>query len=87
MGFVFFNIMALFNHIINPNLGSYWLPLINPLYLISILYLGLSGSLASSFLSNYSLSKINAVKMSIFGNLSIVITIFLGLFSYMKVFL
>lgn len=78
MGFVVFNIMAIGNHLLNPELGSYWAPLINPMYIISILYMGLAASLASSYLANYSLSKIDAAKMSVFGNLSIVITIFAG---------
>ncbi|HID0836330.1 TPA: EamA family transporter, partial [Clostridium botulinum] len=41
-------------------------------------YLGILSSLVTSFLLNYSLSKIEASKMSVFNNLSTLITMMAG---------
>ena len=73
-----FNIMAIIQHLMNPELTSYFAPLGNINYLLPVLYLGVLASLLTSYLSNYALSKIKASKMSVFVNLSIVIMVFAG---------
>ncbi|NFA59732.1 DMT family transporter [Clostridium sporogenes] len=78
IGFIFFNVMSIINHSLNGTLNLYFKPFANPLFIISIFYLGILSSLVTSFLLNYSLSKIEASKMSVFNNLSTLITIMAG---------
>ncbi|APC79639.1 TPA: DMT family transporter [Clostridium botulinum] len=78
IGFVFFNIMSIINHSLNGTLNIYFKPFTNPLFIVSIFYLGILSSLVTSFLLNYSLSKIEASKMSVFNNLSTLITMMAG---------
>jgi drug/metabolite transporter (DMT)-like permease len=54
------------------------MPLQNTDFIVSILYLGILSSLVTSLLNNYILSKIEASKVSVFGNLRTVVTIFAG---------
>ncbi len=78
IGFVSFNVMSIINHSLNGTLNLYFKPFTNPLFIVSIFYLGILSSLITSFLLNYSLSKIEASKMSVFNNLSTLITMMAG---------
>ncbi len=78
IGFLFFNIISIVNHSLNGTLNLYFKPFTNPLFLVSIVYLGVLSSLITSLLLNYALSKIEASKMSVFGNLSTLITMIAG---------
>jgi drug/metabolite transporter (DMT)-like permease len=78
IGFLSFNILSLADHLIKNTLGSYFYPFTNQNFIISILYLGILSSLVTALLSNYTLSKIAASKMSVFSNLSTLITIVAG---------
>ncbi|MEW9096034.1 MAG: DMT family transporter [Clostridiaceae bacterium] len=78
IGFVFFNIMSVINHSLKGTLNLYFKPFTNPLFVVSIVYLGILSSLITSFLVNYALSKIEASKMSVFSNLSTLITMIAG---------
>lgn len=78
IGFIAFNISAIGEHIINGTMGQFFSPLKNPLLFFSILFLGCLSSLGTSFLTNFALSKIEATKVGIFGNLSTLITLFAG---------
>ena len=78
IGFVTFNTMSIINHIFKGTLNLYFKPFSSPLFVISILYLGVISSLITSLLSNYALSKIEASKMSVFNNLSTLISIVAG---------
>ncbi|KOR26562.1 DMT family transporter [Clostridium sp. L74] len=78
IGFIFFNVMSIINHSLNGTLNLYFKPFANPLFIVSIFYLGILSSLITSFLLNYSLSKIEASKISVFNNLSTLITIMAG---------
>ncbi|MBY6899060.1 DMT family transporter [Clostridium botulinum] len=78
IGFVFFNIVSIINHSLNGTLNLYFKPFTSPLFIVSIFYLGILSSLVTSFLLNYSLSKIEASKMSVFNNLSTLITMMAG---------
>ncbi|WP_315116492.1 DMT family transporter [uncultured Clostridium sp.] len=78
IGFLSFNLMSLINHILKGTLKLYFKPFTSPLFVVSIIYLGVLSSLITSLLSNYVLSKIEASKMSVFSNLSTLITMVAG---------
>lgn len=78
ISFISFNILAIGRHIMNGTISSYFLPFGNLNFIISILYLGVLSTLATSLLTNYVLSKIEASKMSVFANLGTVISIVAG---------
>lgn len=78
IGFLSFNIISVADNIIKGTFTDYFVPLTKPIFLISILYLGILSSLITSLLANYSLSKMDATKMSVFANLSTLITMVAG---------
>ncbi|GAA3400920.1 DMT family transporter [Paenibacillus hodogayensis] len=78
IGFVTFNAISVVQHASAHTLSAYFLPFASPLFIMSILYLGIVASLVSSFLSNYSLSRLEAYKVSAFNNVSTLITIVAG---------
>jgi drug/metabolite transporter (DMT)-like permease len=78
IAFFTFNILSLIRHGMNGTINEYFHPLSDPIFLISILYLGVLSSLGTSWLSNYVLSKIEASKMSVFGNLATLISMIAG---------
>src|SRR5689334_18265212 len=47
-------------------------------FIVSILYLGVMSSLVTALTANYALSKMEASKMSVFANLSTVVSIAAG---------
>lgn len=79
IGFISFISLAIVYHIFNHSLGSFFLPLASPKFVFSIMYLGILASFLTSFLSNYALNQIEAARMSVFNNISILITIFAGI--------
>ncbi|MFJ8526516.1 DMT family transporter [Bacillus sp. NPDC094106] len=86
IGFLSFNFMAIIEHINKGTISVYFTPFTNERFLISILYLGVLSSLLTAFLLNYSLTYIEAAKMSVFSNLSTLITIIAGvLFLYEQI--
>lgn len=78
-GFIIFNVIAITNHLLNNTLNIFFEPFMNIKFIISILYLGIISTLITSFLSNYALSKIKASQVSIFANVSTLITILAGI--------
>ena len=78
IAFLTFNTLSLVRHGMNGTLSHYFDPLTNQVFLISVLYLGILSSLGTSWLSNYVLSKIEASKMSVFGNLATLISMIAG---------
>lgn len=78
ISFFCFNLLALGRHLYSGSLSSFWLPLARADYLAAIAYLGILSSLVTALLTNYVLSKLEASKMSVFGNLATVISIFAG---------
>ncbi|PFH88711.1 DMT family transporter [Bacillus sp. AFS088145] len=79
IGFIVFNSIALFIHLKNGTIQQIILPFKQIDFIIAILYLGIFSSLGSSYLSNYALSKLPAFQISIFQNLSTLVTILLGI--------
>ncbi|WIL34250.1 DMT family transporter [Bacillus stercoris] len=78
IGFVVFNAIALVRHGSAGTVGTYFLPFREPGFVLSILYLGVLSSLVTSFLSNYTLSRIEAFKMSAFNHVSTIVTMIAG---------
>lgn len=78
ISFICFNTASLGKHLINGTLSAYLMPLKDFSFILAILYLGILSSLVTSLLTNYVLSKIEASKMSVFSNLSTVISIVAG---------
>ena len=78
LGFIVFNLMAFFQHLQAGDWNTYVAPLREPSFIIAILFLGMLSSFGTSFLSNYALSKIEAGRMSVFGNLATLITVIAG---------
>ncbi|MFE8699986.1 DMT family transporter [Cytobacillus sp. FJAT-54145] len=75
-GVIFFNIAALIQ--IEGNVVEYMALVAQLDFLGAVVFLGIFATMLTSFLSNYALSKLSASKMSIFSNLSTVISIFAG---------
>jgi drug/metabolite transporter (DMT)-like permease len=78
IGFISFNSLSLIDYAVKGNLNLYFKPFTSTTFIISILYLGILSSVISSLLSNYTLSQIEASKMSVFNNLSTLITMITG---------
>jgi drug/metabolite transporter (DMT)-like permease len=78
-GFLLFNGLSLTNHVINGSINEFLNPFGHLNYILSILYLGVLSTLVTSYLSTYSLSILPAFQASVFGNLTTVITILVGI--------
>lgn len=72
-GAVFFNILAVVMHILKGEMRQYLNPLTEIRAFAGIVYLGILSSVAAFFLLNYTLSKLEASKASVFANLTTVI--------------
>ncbi|WP_285765904.1 DMT family transporter [Peribacillus sp. SI8-4] len=77
-GFIIFNAAALFSHLKQGSMEVFLAPWSSIEFISSILYLGILASLVTSLLSNTILTKIKASQMSVFANLSTVVTIAAG---------
>ncbi|WP_282034680.1 DMT family transporter [Metabacillus indicus] len=77
-GFVFFNAYAIIQHAAAGDLMTYTSLWTNVPFLLYTCFLGVFATLLTSFLSNYILSKLPASQMSVFANLSTVISIAAG---------
>lgn len=78
IGFVFFLAVTIIDHAIAGTAGNLFAPLGSGTFIVSILYLGIMSSLVTALTANYALSKIEASKMSVFTNLSTVVSIAAG---------
>ncbi len=78
IGFITFLIISLTHHVSAKTLEHFISPLSNETFIASILYLGVMSSLITALSANFALSKIDASKMSVFSNLSTVISIAAG---------
>lgn len=73
-----FNGISIIQHILNGTLTNYFEPIKNSDFIISIGYLSILSSIIAFFLSNYTLSKIEASMSSVFANLCTVVSIAAG---------
>jgi drug/metabolite transporter (DMT)-like permease len=78
IGFISFNVLSIVDRFYRGDLKTYFSAFSSQDFLISILYLGILSSVVTSLLSNYALSIISAPKMSVFNNLSTLVTVVAG---------
>ncbi|MDQ0878574.1 drug/metabolite transporter (DMT)-like permease [Paenibacillus sp. V4I3] len=78
IGFATFLIVSLSSHAGAGTFEAFLSPLSNPSFIVAILFLGLFSSLVTALTGNYVLSKIEASKMSVFTNLSTIVSIVAG---------
>lgn len=71
VGFIAFNTLAIYM----ARDGGYFTPLKEPRYLFAMFYLGVLSTLGTSMLTNYILKYLSPSKMSVFANLSTLISI------------
>lgn len=71
VGFIAFNVLAIYM----ARGGGYLVPLKEPRYLFAMFYLGVLSTLGTSMLTNYILKYLSPSKMSVFANLSTLISI------------
>ncbi|CAK7016905.1 MAG: hypothetical protein PEPC_00697 [Peptostreptococcus russellii] len=80
IGFIIFTVLSIGNYAIDPKAISITEPLTSAKFLFAIVYLGVFSSFVSSLLTNYALSKLEASKVSVFSNLTPIITLLVGVF-------
>lgn len=78
IGFISFNLLSIVDRLYKGDLETYFSAFSSQDFLISILYLGILSSVVTSLLSNYALSIISAPKVSVFNNLSTLVTVVAG---------
>lgn len=72
---VAFTVLAILEQARQSQLGAFFAPLAYPPVWTAILYLGAGSSVGAFFLTNYTLSKIEASQMSVFNNLTTLIAV------------
>lgn len=77
-GAVFFMGVSFVNHALDHTIKDMLLPFSDSGFILSVVYLGVFSSLVTSLLTNYTLSKIEASKLSVFSNLSTVVSMVAG---------
>ncbi|RKP58110.1 DMT family transporter [Cohnella endophytica] len=78
IGFLFFLVVSIINHAAAGTLDLLFAPLSSLTFDLSILYMGGMASLVTALLANYALSKIEASKISVFSNLSTIVSLTAG---------
>ncbi|MFF2019198.1 DMT family transporter [Paenibacillus sp. NPDC058177] len=78
IGFATFLIISVTGHVSNGTMGEFFKPLSSGTFVLSALYLGVIASLVTTLASNYILSKIEASLMSVFANLSTIVSLAAG---------
>ncbi|MCY9694689.1 DMT family transporter [Paenibacillus alginolyticus] len=78
IGFATFLVISLTSHASAGTMDTFLSPLSKPSFIMAILFLGLLSSLVTALTGNYVLSKIEASKMSVFTNLSTIVSITAG---------
>lgn len=78
MGFVTFLTVSVTRHAAAGTIDGLFAPLTSGTFVVSILFLGIVSSLVTALTSNYILSKMEASKMSVFSNLSTIVSVAAG---------
>lgn len=78
LGALCFNVMWLCNLAMQGKVSTYFEPLRNSKFIISVLYLGILSSIVAYLLINYTLSKIDASNTSVFANISTIVSVVAG---------
>jgi drug/metabolite transporter (DMT)-like permease len=86
LGAFCFNVIAIIDLIMNKSIVTFFEPLKSSTFITSVLYLGILSSIVAYFLINYSLSKIEASKTSVFSNISTIVSIVAGVIFFKESF-
>ncbi|GGD81768.1 DMT family transporter [Paenibacillus nasutitermitis] len=78
IGFIFFLITTFTSHASKGTLHHLFSPFTSGIFIVSILFLGVVSSLFTALMANYILSKMEASKMSVFANLSTIVSMTAG---------
>ncbi|TVX93642.1 DMT family transporter [Paenibacillus agilis] len=78
VGFVTFLVISMIQHIGAGTTDRFLAPITNSTFIVSILFLGIVSSLGTALAANYILSKMEASKMSVFSNLSTIVSMVAG---------
>lgn len=78
IGFIAFLVVSVSGHAAAGTLDRFFAPLAEGSFILSVLYLGVLSSLVTSLTANYALSKLEASTVSVFSNLSTVVSIAAG---------
>lgn len=78
IGFAVFLAVSFTNHAVAGTLDRFSEPLASGTFIVSILFLGVASSLVTALTANYILSKMEASKMSVFTNLSTIVSMAAG---------
>lgn len=78
IGFVVFLVITFAQHAFDGTLHQLWAPLASGTFISAILYLGVVSSLGTALMSIYILSKMEASRMSVFANLSTIVSMTAG---------
>lgn len=77
-GCVVFNLISVVRHLLNGSLADYFKPFADPTFVWAMLYLGVLSSLMTALLSTYALGRLEASKVGLCNNMSVVVTILAG---------
>ncbi len=78
IGFITLVTVSLIGHAAAGTLDRFFAPLASGTFIVSILFLGIASSLVTALASNYILSKMEASRMSVFSNLSTIVSLAAG---------
>ncbi len=78
IGAIVFNLISTMQHLYQGEILNYFTPLFKKDILIAVLYLGFLSSVGAFFMINYTLSKLEASRAAVFGNLTPVIAVIAG---------
>lgn len=78
VGAVVYTVLVLGGHLVGGTAGQYFQPFAKPGYLVSVLYLGIGSACGASILCNFALSRLESSRMTVFNNLSTVVTVAAG---------
>jgi drug/metabolite transporter (DMT)-like permease len=79
IGFIVFNGVAIGKHMLDGDVSRFFIPLENWEFVLSIAFLGVFSTFTTSFLTVFALSGLESYKISVFSNLSTVISIVAGI--------
>ncbi|MFF2094238.1 DMT family transporter [Paenibacillus sp. NPDC058174] len=78
IGFIAFLSVSLIRHAAEGTLQPFFQPFAQPSYVLALFYLGVVSSVGTTLLSSFALSRLEASKVSVFSNLSTLISIMAG---------
>ena len=77
-GCVVFNALLIVRHLANGSIATYFKPFSDASFVWAMLYLGVLSSLITALLSTYALRRLEATKVGLCNNASIIVTILAG---------